>query len=242
MSHTDLVQIVLDELRLYRHVAGRQIARRAGPARKPQGAGRRDGRVREPRRVSRACQPGHGQRRRQRRRHGQSDDPAQRQGARIRHGVPAGLGGGPVPEPALDGGERARRPRRGAPPRLCRADPARGTAPLSRSPPTGASTANGRARSRSRFVDELPQGAVEIDDRARASAPARGLGRRIGAANAGRGHRLGERRGTRAACACRGRRWSSRAAARRRAARKSARSAASRSATGCSTRNSATAR
>ena len=110
-------------IRLYRDVAGRQIARRAGPARKPQGAGRRDGRVREPRRLSRACQPGHGQRRRQRRRHGQSDDAAQRQGARIRHGVSAGLGGGAVPEPALGRGARAQRPRRGAPPRLCRADP-----------------------------------------------------------------------------------------------------------------------
>ena len=48
---------------LYRHVAGRQVARRARPARKPQGAGGRDGRVREPRRVSRTCQPGDGQRR-----------------------------------------------------------------------------------------------------------------------------------------------------------------------------------
>ena len=96
-------------VRLHRHVAGRQIAGGAGPAGKPEGAGRRDGRVREPRRLSRTCQPGDGQRRRQRRRHGQPDDAAQRQGAGVRHGLPAGLGGGAVPEPALGGGERASR-------------------------------------------------------------------------------------------------------------------------------------
>ncbi len=104
VTHTDLAQIVLDESGYTGDVAGRQIARRAGPAGKPQGAGRRDGRVREPHRVSRTYQPRHGQRRRNRRRHGQPDDPAQRQGARIRHGVPAGLGGRRVPEPALGRG------------------------------------------------------------------------------------------------------------------------------------------
>ena len=104
-SHSDRAR----RIGLYRDVAGRQIARCAGPAGKPEGAGRRDGRIREPRRVSRTCQPGHGQRRRQRRRHGQSDDAAQRQGSRIRQRVPAGLGGGAVPEPALDRRTRARR-------------------------------------------------------------------------------------------------------------------------------------
>ncbi len=49
---------------LYRDVAGRPLARRRRPARKPEGAGGGDGRVREPRRLSRTCQPGHGQRRR----------------------------------------------------------------------------------------------------------------------------------------------------------------------------------
>ena len=51
---------------LHRDVAGRPLARRRRAARKPEGAGRRDGRVREPRRLSRTCQPGHGQRRRER--------------------------------------------------------------------------------------------------------------------------------------------------------------------------------
>ena len=48
---------------------------------------------------------------------------AQRQGARIRHCVSARLGGRAVPEPARDGGERARRTRKGAASGLCRADP-----------------------------------------------------------------------------------------------------------------------
>ena len=38
-----------------------------------------------------------------RRRPGQPDDAARRQGAGIRHGVPAGLGGGAVPQPARAG-------------------------------------------------------------------------------------------------------------------------------------------
>ena len=41
---------------LHRHVAGRPFARGAGTAGKPQGTRGRDGRIREPRRVPRACQ------------------------------------------------------------------------------------------------------------------------------------------------------------------------------------------
>ena len=50
-------------------------------------------------------------------------DAARRQGARIRHRVPARLGGRPVPEPARARRERPRRARGGAPPRLCRPHP-----------------------------------------------------------------------------------------------------------------------
>ena len=46
-----------------------------------------------------------------------------RQGAGVRHRLPARLGGGPVPASALARRERPRRARRGAPPRLCRPDP-----------------------------------------------------------------------------------------------------------------------
>ena len=102
ISHVELVAARARRIGLHRDVAGRPVARGAGPAGKSQGAGRRDGRVREPDRVPRTCQPGDGQRRRQWRRHGQSDDPAQRQGARVRYRVSARLGGRRVPEPALD--------------------------------------------------------------------------------------------------------------------------------------------
>ncbi len=60
---------------------------------------------------------------RHRGRHGQSDDSAQRQGARIRHGISARLGGGRVSLAALDRGRRPSSARGGAAARLCRADP-----------------------------------------------------------------------------------------------------------------------
>src|SRR5579875_1027748 len=110
-------------IRLYRDVAGRALGRRARTARKSQRADRRHGRVRKPCRLSRTCEPRHGQCRRGRWRGGHIDDPAQRQRARIRHGLPARLGGGAVPEPAGDGRERPERARGGASARLCRADP-----------------------------------------------------------------------------------------------------------------------
>ena len=58
-----------------------------------------------------------------RQRHGQPDDPAQRQGPGVRHRVPAGLGGRAVPQPARARREGRGRARGGAPARLCRADP-----------------------------------------------------------------------------------------------------------------------
>ena len=123
LSHTDLVQIVLDE-------SGYTAMWQAD--RSPDAAGRLenlkelvvgDGRVREPRRVSRACQPGHGQCRRIGRRHGQSDDFAQRQGVGVRYSVPARLGGRTVSQSARARRKRPRGTRGGAPARLCRADP-----------------------------------------------------------------------------------------------------------------------
>ena len=53
----------------------------------------------------------------------QPDDPARRQGPRVRHRLPARLGGRAVPEPARPRRERPRRPRGGAPPRPCRPHP-----------------------------------------------------------------------------------------------------------------------
>ena len=58
-----------------------------------------------------------------RRRHGERHDPARRQGAGVRHRVPAGLGGRPVPQPARARRQGPGRARGGAPPRLCRPDP-----------------------------------------------------------------------------------------------------------------------
>ncbi len=106
VSHTDLVQTVLDE-------SG--YTRMWQAERSPDAAGRLENlkelvvAMAEFENLGgflRACQPGHGQRRRCRRRHGQFDDPARRQRARIRHGVPARLGRGRVSEPAGAGGER----------------------------------------------------------------------------------------------------------------------------------------
>ncbi len=53
----------------------------------------------------------------------QHHDAAFGQGPRVRHGLPARLGGGPVPLAAHPRRERPRRPRGGAPPRLCRHHP-----------------------------------------------------------------------------------------------------------------------
>ena len=64
LPHPELAGVVLDEFGYTADVAGGQIARRAGPAREPEGAGCGDGGVRQPRRLPRPCQPGHGEHRR----------------------------------------------------------------------------------------------------------------------------------------------------------------------------------
>ena len=62
------------------------------PARKPRRAGPRDGGIRDARRLPRACQPGHGQRRAARRGQGHDHDHPRRQGPGVRHRVPAPAG------------------------------------------------------------------------------------------------------------------------------------------------------
>ena len=82
--------------RLHRDVAEGPLRRRRRPAGKPQGAGALDGGVREPAGLPRTHLAGDGPRRRRRGRRGVADDAAFGQGARIRHRVPARLGGRPV--------------------------------------------------------------------------------------------------------------------------------------------------
>ena len=93
--------------RLPGDVAEGQGAGRAGPAGKSGRTRAADRPLQYPRRVSGACLPGDGGRRRQRGGQRLADDAARRQGARIRHCVPSGLGGGPVPAPARAWRERA---------------------------------------------------------------------------------------------------------------------------------------
>ena len=93
-----------------------------GPAGEPQGADQRPAGVRHPARLPRARGAGDGQRRALGRRHGERHDPACRQGAGVRHRVPAGLGGRPVPQPARARRQGRGRARGGAPAGLCRPD------------------------------------------------------------------------------------------------------------------------
>jgi len=76
------------------------------------------GRIREPRRLSRThlAGDGHGE---ERRRSGVDHDLAFRQGTRIRHRIPAGLGGRPFPASAHARRPGPRRARGGTPPRPC---------------------------------------------------------------------------------------------------------------------------
>ena len=75
---------------------------------------------------------GDGERGNRRGRPGQPDDPARREGAGIRHRVPARLGGGAVPQPARHGRKRREGPGGGAAAGLCRPDPR--AAPRDRQP------------------------------------------------------------------------------------------------------------
>ncbi len=106
--------------RLRGDVAAGQVAGSAGPAGEPQGADAGAERVRDAVRLPRPCQPGDGERAGRRHRPAVDDDAARRQGAGVRHRVPAGLGGGAVPVAALDGRERQQGARGGAAARLCR--------------------------------------------------------------------------------------------------------------------------
>ena len=108
--------------RLYRHVEGRAHRRRRRTAGKPERADALDGGVPESGRVPRTCFAGDGRRERRGRRAGVDHDAARRQGPRVRRRLFAGMGGGIVSPPALARRERARRARRGAAARLCRAD------------------------------------------------------------------------------------------------------------------------
>ena len=110
-------------VRLHRDVAEGPQRRRRRPAREPQGADPLHGRVREPRRLPRAHLAGDGHRQERRRRGGVDHDPALRQGARVRHRVPARLGGRPVPAPAHARRPGPRRARGGAAAGACRAHP-----------------------------------------------------------------------------------------------------------------------
>ena len=109
--------------RLHRDVAEGPLRRRRRPAGEPQRAGPLHGGVREPAGLSRAHLAGDGQREGRRRRRGQHHDAALGQGARIRHRVPARLGGRPVSQPAHARRSGPRRARGGAPARPCRPHP-----------------------------------------------------------------------------------------------------------------------
>ena len=93
--------------RLHRDVAEGPQRRRRRPAGEPQGAGPLDGGVREPRRLPRAHLAGDGHRPRRGRGQGQHHDAALRQGAGVRHRVPARLGGRPVPAASARSTSRA---------------------------------------------------------------------------------------------------------------------------------------
>ena len=122
MTHVEVVETMLDEFGLHRHAARRPLARGRGPAGEPEGADQRPAGVRLPAGVPRACRAGDRQCREGRQRHGQRHDPACRQGAGVRHRVPAGLGGRPVPQPARARRQGPGRPRGGAAAGLCRPD------------------------------------------------------------------------------------------------------------------------
>ena len=120
LPHTELTEIVLDEIGLYRDVAEGSQRRCRRPPGEFERADPFHGGVREPAGLPRAYHPGHGHRQDRERRGRVGDDLALRQGSGIRHRVPARLGGGPVPASADLGRSGPRRARGGAPPRPCR--------------------------------------------------------------------------------------------------------------------------
>ena len=107
-------------VRLHRDVAEGPFRRRRRPAGEPEGTGALDAGIRKPAGLSRAHLAGDGCRPRRGRAGGQHHDAAFRQGAGIRHRVPARLGGRPVSASTLARRERPQRAGGGTPPRPCR--------------------------------------------------------------------------------------------------------------------------
>ena len=85
-------------------------------------------------------------------------------GPRVRHGVPAGLGGRVVPPSAGARPIGRSRAGGGTPPRLCRAHRAPAAAPMSFSRPTGTGTGQWVSAIPSRFVDELAPDHVMLSE------------------------------------------------------------------------------
>jgi DNA helicase-2/ATP-dependent DNA helicase PcrA len=100
MPQGELAEVVLDESGYTAMWQADKSPEAPGPPREPERADHGHGGVREPGRLPRACQPGHGERRGQSWRDGQHHDAAQRQGPGIRRRIPARLGGGPLSAPA----------------------------------------------------------------------------------------------------------------------------------------------
>ena len=174
--HDELAQTILEESGLIDMWKAERTADAAGRLENLKELTRSMGEFPEPRRLPRTRLAGDGGRERRRRRARLDHDPARRQGPRVRHRLPAGLGRRSVSPSARARRERARRARGGAAARLCRAD---ARAPRSRrsiSPPIGACAVCGRARSPSRFIDELPEDHVEVVE---ASGAAHGGLRRL---------------------------------------------------------------
>ena len=92
MRHTELAELILDEFGLRRHVAGGEVPAGTIEARKFERADQIHGGVRHACWLPRACQLDDGCGGRGSHRARQSDDAAQRQGPRIRRGIPPWLG------------------------------------------------------------------------------------------------------------------------------------------------------
>ena len=122
MNHVEVVETMLDESGYTDMLRARPLARGRGPAREPEGAHQRAAGIRHPARLPRARGAADRQCRASRQRHGERHDPARRQGPGVRHRVPAGLGGRPVPQPARARRQGRGRARGGAAAGLCRAD------------------------------------------------------------------------------------------------------------------------
>ena len=133
-------------IRVHRDVAAGPLRRGPRAAGKPERAHQQHGRIRVARRVPGARLARHGRRRRRGGGGGIHHDAAFRQGAGIRYGLPAGLGGRPLPAPARRRRERPRRPGGGTPACLCRPHPGAKTGSDLVRLQTAASTGSGNRR------------------------------------------------------------------------------------------------